>query len=308
MKKIEVFYPGYTKKAVTFSMDDGNIKYDAPMIDMLRPAGFLGTFNLTTTERLTAEEYRELYRGFEIANHCKCHPYAFDDNVDYVISDEPFDQESADPACLYRHGTIENFYYVKRPVGWRLITDPETYIDCIDRGQRELEAVFGEGSIRSFVWPFSEQNSRRVKEHLATLGYYGIRRTGLTRAETGFDFPEDMSAWQCNANHTNITEIMALYEDYPDDGRLKFFAFGVHAVDFLRDEHIGRFKEFVERYGNRPESFWYATVGDIVDYKRAIDALIITDTKLENPSGLTVFVKIDGIEYSLKPSEVLSIS
>lgn len=301
--KIELFYPGYTKKAVTFSMDDGNIKYDRPLIEMLRPDGFLGTFNLTTTERLTPDEYRELYCGFEIANHCKYHPHAFDDDVSYVISDEPFDPESADPALIYRHPTIENFYYVNRPSGWRTITDSETYIKCIDACERELEEVFGEGSIRSFVWPFFRQNSKKVTDYLLSLDYYGVRRTGLTRDETGFDFPEDLSSWQCNANHTNITEIMALYDAYPDDGKLKFFAFGVHAVDFLREEYIGKLREFVERYGNRPDRFWYATVADIVDYKRASDSLVITDTAIENPSDIPLFIKIDGREHKLMPGE-----
>ena len=39
MKSIEFFYPSFTKKALTFTIDDGNMKYDAMLLDILKPAG-----------------------------------------------------------------------------------------------------------------------------------------------------------------------------------------------------------------------------------------------------------------------------
>ena len=76
MKRIEICYPNYSKKAITFTLDDGSIVYDGKMIAILAPYGICGTFNLSGCDltKHTREEYRALYAGFEIANHCKMHP------------------------------------------------------------------------------------------------------------------------------------------------------------------------------------------------------------------------------------------
>ena len=88
---IEIFYPGFTKKSITFTIDDGSIENDAKFIEILSPYGILGTFNLCIPDRLTPEEYREMYRGYEIANHCAHHPELMHPDRKYIVSDEPFD-------------------------------------------------------------------------------------------------------------------------------------------------------------------------------------------------------------------------
>ena len=76
-ERIGIYFPGFTRKSVTFSIDDGNIDFDKPFLDILKPAGIKGTFNLTEPRRLTPEEYRAFYEGYEIANHCQHHPMCF---------------------------------------------------------------------------------------------------------------------------------------------------------------------------------------------------------------------------------------
>ena len=47
MKQIEtVFYPGWCKKAITFTIDDGNFEMDRKLLDIVRPAVIYGTFSL----------------------------------------------------------------------------------------------------------------------------------------------------------------------------------------------------------------------------------------------------------------------
>ena len=43
---IKKYFPGFTQKAITFSIDDGNLKHDKTFIDIVKPAGIKGTFNL----------------------------------------------------------------------------------------------------------------------------------------------------------------------------------------------------------------------------------------------------------------------
>lgn len=301
MKDIELFYPGYTRKAITFSIDDGNISYDKIFLDTVRPAGIKGTFNLTSPNRATPEEYRALYDGYEIANHCKYHPYAFADGSTYNISDMPFDAEKSDMSLIYKHPSVDGLYYVGLPRGWRIITDADTYIECIKACERELEEIFGEGSIRSFAWPFGAQKSGRIHDYLDGCGYYAVRQSGLALDTTGFDFPESAMGWRCNANHSNLLDQIALYESYPDDGRLKFFSFGVHSADFDRFDKWNELKVFAEKYGGRPNDFWYATVGEIFDYHNAKKALCEIDGSITNNSDITLYLSIDGERVIIPP-------
>ena len=97
------YYPGWVRKAITFTIDDGNLKLDKKFIDKVRPYGIKGTFNLCLPDlkNYTADYYRELYRGFGISNHCKLHPFAMADGKKYDISADPFDEEKADPNKIY---------------------------------------------------------------------------------------------------------------------------------------------------------------------------------------------------------------
>lgn len=307
MKKFEICYPNYSKKSLTFTMDDGRIKYDTKLMSILKPAMIKGTFNIPRVTEATPEEYREIYRGYEIANHCKHHPAAFEDGVEYKVSGEPFDKETSDPEYIYPHPEIEGLYYIKRTRGWRLIAEPNAYIRCIEECHSELEEVFGEGSIRSFVWPFNEQSCAAVKLYLGGMSYYGVRKSGVSLDTTGFGFPEDTHRWICNANHNNLLEIMEKYDSYPDDGELKFFAFGVHASDFEVNDKWADLEEFASRYGNRPDDFWYATVGEIFDYVLASRSLTVSDGAVRNDSSLPIYILLNGERRVISPNEELSL-
>ena len=137
MKQIEtVFYPGWCKKAITFTIDDGNFEMDRKLLDIVRPAGIYGTFNVCSNhiDEKMAEEYRTLYAGYGIANHCKYHPYAFADGVTYQIHADQFDEKTADEKYVY---PMENptLYMVHRPKGWRIITDASNYAEMIRAGK-----------------------------------------------------------------------------------------------------------------------------------------------------------------------------
>ena len=71
------YFPGWVRKSVSFTIDDGNVEMDKKFIDIVRPAGILGTFNLCYSDKMSPEEYREMYQGFEIANHVIYHPEIF---------------------------------------------------------------------------------------------------------------------------------------------------------------------------------------------------------------------------------------
>ena len=51
----------------------------------------------------------------------------------------------------------------------------------------------------------------------------------------------------------------------------------------------------------RPNDYWYATVADIFNYEDAVKSLKITDDGIENPSDVTLYIKIDGKETVIEP-------
>lgn len=306
MKDIKFLYPSLTRKALTFTIDDGNFKYDKMFLDILAPVGIKGTFNLCSNFHEGKEDFtREFYTGYGIANHCKYHPLVNYDGVEYTVSDEEFDEHTSDTGKVYPVKGENGFFWVIRPNGWRkMIFEPDFSRYAVE-GQKELRLIFGEDAVRDFVWPYGEQNNAEVHKTIAKT-HRSSRKTGCTFDLDGFAIPKDKYAWSYNANHANLLEYMKVYEEYPDDGELKFFSFGVHSIDFETSGKWDDLRIFADTYGNRPDTYWYASVEDIFDYEEAVFALEISDTEIRNPSTLTVYFELDGKVVTLKSKETYS--
>ncbi|MBQ9691711.1 MAG: polysaccharide deacetylase family protein [Clostridia bacterium] len=308
MKKIDTFYPGFVRKAISFTIDDGNVPMDKKFLEIVKPHGILGTFNLCSNnmKAFDPEGYVGFYKGYEIANHCKYHPFAMRDDTEYEFSDEPFSEATADATKLYKSDT-DGLYHFKAANGWRRMATTEAYCRFADEGRDELEKVFGKGSVKAFVWPYSMQLNAIVFAHLRSSGYQSIRKTGETGDSAGFALPADRTLWSYNANHRSLLKWAKKYAECEDDGELKFFCFGVHAVDFERDNNWNELEEFAVTYGDRPNEYWYATVSDIFDYEDAVKALEINDDYIVNDSDVELYVKIDGKETVISPGSKISI-
>ena len=322
MKIDTSYFPGWTRKSVTFTIDDGNVKYDSIFLGIVKPAGILGTFNLCShlTSSLTPEGYREFYSGYEISNHMKYHPTALVDTDRVSIVYEPFDPMTSpeggegeviliatDTEGLYK---FRRYPAVPRPGGWGIKADNEGYKRFIDEGKAELEEIFGKGSIKGFVWPCCEQkHNKEILEYVRSLDeYYGVRKTGETLDTTDFDMPRDRRAWSYNATCNSLLSLMEKYERYPDDGKLKFFSFGVHSGDFETNKKWDDLKIFAAKYGNRPEDYYYASVGDIFAYEDAVKSVVVTEDTVTNPSALTLYITIDNRRLLLHPGATLTLS
>ncbi len=292
-------YPGFVRRAITFSIDDGNLAMDKKFIDIVKPHGIRGTFNLClpALDLLDADGYRAFYEGYEISNHVKWHPLAMKDGVEYTFSPTPAEPPIVgDETRIYPYGDGEGEFviYAKKDGRPRHIADAETYLRLAAECREALEEVFGKGSIGGFVWPYNEQNNAALCDGLRKAGYYGLRKTGATLDTTAFSLPGDRMRWSYNANHKELLSVAALYENIPDDGELKFFCFGVHSVDFENEGNWHELEEFAERFGNRPDTYYYATVGEIFAYEDAVRALEISAERIFNPSSLDVYLEVDG--------------
>lgn len=300
------FFPGWVRKSITFTIDDGNLTLDRKFLSYVRPAGIKGTFNLTTplSRSFGAEGYRELYSGYEIANHCRYHAYPFHDGEKYTVCDEPFDPLTANRAFIYK--TAEEGLYRIYTYDWCYLANDRRYAECVKSCTEELESVFGTGSVRGYVWPYSMQKNRAVFEQLKAMGFQSIRGTGNLRDRTNFALPTDRSIWGYNVNDRCLNEVARLYEDFPDDGALKFFCFGVHSHDYENNGTWEELASFCKTYGNRPEDFWYAGNHEIFDYEDAVRQICFDGGRtISNPSKIDLYIKADGRKLILKAGECI---
>ena len=301
---VKKLFPGFTGKSITFTIDDGNTVYDKKFIDIVKPCGLKGTFNLCShnISAMKPEEYRTFYQGFEISNHCKYHPFAFDDNKTYETSPEKFSPETSDVKYIYE-SDIRGLYHFRAPQGWRLVADNHSYVNFARESRRELEEIFGKGSVTGFVWPFCRQNNREVFEALKNDGYYGLRTTGDRADLNNFAVPKDRMNWSYNASDRSLLRIAEVYEKAENTGELQMFCFGVHSIDFERNGTWSDLEAFAEKFGNSPDKYWYATVGEIFGYQDAADSCITEDSCVKNRSDRTLYLDIDGKKVKLNSGE-----
>lgn len=303
--EIKKYFPGFVSKAITFSIDDGNLKYDKIFIDIVRHGGIKGTFNLyfgSVKRNLTDEEYRGFYKGFEIANHCNRHPFAIDSAKEYNFSDEPFDIETADKSLVYKTDR-EGVWRIYHRSYWATVATRSAYLYLAEEGRVDIEEIFGKGSVKGFVWPYGKQKDEELFCALKDSGYKWIRNANIQ----GFSVPEEKSDWGVNADSLSLEEKISEFESLSDDGELKFFCLGLHSVDFERANKWEALKDFALKYGNRPNDFYYATVSEIFEYDEAVRRVYINDTKVCNPSDKRVFVKIQNKEYIIEPASQQAI-
>lgn len=309
------YFPGYTRKAMTFTMDDGNVRLDPKFIDIIKPYGFLGTFNLSSANRVgyTPEDYRRIYDGYEIANHCKNHPHALSDDVEYEFSDEVFNNETAieDGKTLYKDENVEGIWWLKNSANrWGKVSYAKTedYIRFIEEAQKNLEEVFGVGAVGAFVWPYGRQSKNAaVCEYLRQSDFYAVRAGRNIADTTAFSMPTDRGDWGFNAGFRNLLEAAELFDKCSDDGELKLFAFGIHSHDYENNGCWDDMITFARTYGGRPDDFWYATNREIFEYEDAIKSVTVEDGKITNPTNIKLYAKVDGEKIILEPNTTLAL-
>ena len=282
------FYPGWVRRAITFTIDDGSLVLDRKLIDKIKPYGIKGTFNIPTVKG-DPGEYLKLYRGYGISNHCKLHPYAFGDDTRYILTSEPFDSDTADPDKCYATER-EGVYRYHVPKGWRTIASADAYLKLAEENLNELYEIFGKENVHGYCWPYSLQRNAEVVSGIRGMHEW-VRGSGYSGS---FDVPKDRSDWHYTANYKNLAEESEKYEALADDGELKFFCFGVHSFDFENNGCWNILEDFVRKFGNRPEDYYYADNHTIFTYADAVRDMRITDSGIDNPSDHDLYIKIEG--------------
>ena len=262
-------YPGFLKKALTLSYDDG-VKSDERLVQILDRHGIKCTFNLNfgtfgRGSRLSEEEVRALY--FKGAHEIAVHGYR------HLLP-------SALPAPLLLQEVMED--------------------------RKGLEALAGK-PVTGMAYAYGDYDDR-VMELLRTCGITYARTVVSTeRFDLPADFLAWHPT--CHHRNARLMEMAESFLQKKTDEPLLFYLWGhSYEFNEAHDNNWHVIEEFAAYMGGREEVF-YATNGELCDYVRAYNALVFTvaGDRVYNPTATDVYLCFGGKDTVAKAGKVTSL-
>lgn len=268
------------RKAVTLSYDDGVIQ-DIRLIEIMNKYGIKGTFNLNSGQ-LRPEDALPITEPTGTTR----------DRMKLSEAVRVFKASGQEVAV---HGLNH-----LNPVA---CTDPELVYE-ITADRINLEREFGT-IVKGMAYAYGNYNEA-VTEVLKKCGIVYARTVASTN---GFSIPENWLEWHPTCHHNN-PELMKLAESFieaplkPISCELRIFYLWGHSYEFDRDNNWDVIEKFAEYIGKR-EDIWYATNKEIYEYVEAYKRLELSMDSgiVYNPSNQSVWARINGTAYEIKPGE-----
>lgn len=271
MNRFFLRFPGFQRKALTLSYDDG-VQEDARLVGMLNQAGILATFNLNSGlfgqggqhPRLTGEEALALYGNtrHEVAVHSYTHPF--------------LEQLPAGMAAQE-----------------------------IIRDREQLETLFSR-IVRGMAYPMGTYND----EVVGTLGGCGIayaRTTGDTRR---FDLPGEFLRWHPTCRHADplLPQLCADFLAQEPKWNSRLFYLWGHSYEFAEQDNWDVMERFCQQMGGRGD-IWYATNGEICDYLQAGRQLQTSadGSRICNMTAIPLYFETEDTQIRLDPGSCVTL-
>lgn len=261
-----LLYPGFRKKAVTFSFDDGVIQ-DKVTLAIRRRYQRKGTFNLNSGKSgerkfregkdcsyLALENCRQLYQDREISSHTFSHPHR------------------------------ENLSLAEQREEYR-------------KDRENLFLLFGQ-EVKGSAYPYGTYNADTIRS-LKEEGFFYSR---TTKSTYGFSLPLDFHLWHPTIHHRDrrrrerMDSFLSCQEELP-----LFFIWG-HSYEFALDDNFSLREEICNRLRKRNDVY-KGTNREIYDYVHAATMVYERDSQFHNPSGLDVYLKDEMGRLYLIPKE-----
>lgn len=329
------FYPGWVRKAATFSFDDGyynewyyaniyngsngarpkitmSTSTEAKILKIMNDNGVKGTFNLVTnwvagshgTDEAAKTELRTYYAGQEVGSHSKSHPFMTN------ITETEIIQEITESTSV--------------------LTDLMGYKPT------------------AFAWPYNGILQSSYADSWAALeeeGYLFSRTTASALSDTSAD--GDIEKHGFNATVTDSSykllrqfqatgntpalakpdgNVAQKFLNYEDDGKLKLWYTWGHSFDYVVDEFgvgfssqtnygngypvtnetkIAQFEGFCKLLG-ADDSIWKATNSEVIGYLAAMAKVSVSGRTVTNASDRTIYITVDGVRKTQGPNTTIT--
>lgn len=255
-------FPGFKKKALTFSYDD-NTEQDRRLACIFRRHGLSATFNINTGSfgekrwiehygfyceynRIEEKEVKALYDGFEIASH----------TVDHVILPQ---------------------------------TDKYTFDYQVTADCKKIGELCGKRAV-GLAYPCGEYDGGTA-ERLKELGIHYARTIKNTHS---FDLPDNFLEWHptCHDHDPEIGELTDAFLNGKNDDLKLFYIWG-HTFEFDKtdSDRWADMDRLCKKLSGR-DDIWYAANSEICDYVTA--ARSIKELSGVNNTGFDLFAEING--------------
>lgn len=264
--KCEIFYPGYAKKALILSYDDGTLSSDEKLIKRLNAAGFKAAFNLIAKKALSAdpEKLKSVYAGHEIASHTYSH---FDMRAG---SSNPVSDED----CVYE----------------------------LSQSKKVLEEIFGT-EITGLAWSITNPK-RECTNKAAKQNYLYARNAPTVGSLKEFSVPESFCpSWDFTAvdYHDGVDYCVPYIDKYLslDSCELTLLSIWGHPWNVDGADRWYVVDNMISDIKMSAQNIWNPTVSEYVKYINASRKLVKTADALYNPTDVDITMLIDEKPYIL---------
>lgn len=271
-----VRWPGFLKKAITLSYDDGVIQ-DVRLASIMDQYGIKGTFNINgrdftenrpaifSHERLSRSEALKLYNtpAHEVAIHSYTHPF--------------LEQLPAGTAA------------------WQIVKDRET-----------LEEMYGT-IIRGMAYPMGTYNDDVV----ATLRQCGVVYARTVKSTYAFTLPEDWLRWDPTCHHRD-SRLQELCDKFLNlqivRGAPRLFYLWGHSYEFDDKDNWYVIENFCKQMGGHAD-IWYATNMEIYTYIEASRQIVASmdGSRIYNPTVTTLYLEAGSKNIILEPGQTVQL-
>ena len=274
-ESVQLVYPGFAKKAIIFSTDedDGNQRSDIGLTQRFRNHGFNAAFNLVAKPYENANEtkiasLKELYDGFEIANHSYSHIGMMQTNT-----------STTDALCIE---------------------------DC-EKGKEILEGIFGEGSVHGMIWPVSHGDREAVVEHVMA-NYEYVRCAPAEAGGDYFAVPTSFGpnwSWTCVDWHNDVTYLTKYADEYfaLESDELTLFSLWSHSVFYPVNDNWYVMDDFLNDFTHSGQNIWNPQPYKYVEYVKAMKEVTVEDGIITNPTDVDIYALVEGQEVVIAAGE-----
>lgn len=268
---IRKLYPGGKSKAFNISYDDGVIQ-DIRFVEMLGRYGLKGTFNLN---------YGLMHQDFTWEHECGMTVRRLQEQeVASVYEGHEIASHS------YSHPYFDNM--------------PETEIlKELGADKFFLERLTGR-EVAGYATPFyyfSDQMEDCVR-------YCGFEYARISEESNDYSIPENFYRWRGSKFHWDDDLNDFVQSFLESNQELALCQLVGHSYD-LDVMHLWDTMERICHAVAASPEVWAATHIDLVRYLRAMDQLRISDTQIENPTGISLWLRVNGETVEIHPGETI---
>ena len=275
-------FPGGKAKALTLCYDDG-MRQDMRMVEILRPAGIKGTFNINGGMFFDEEtEYPEnkIFIRMKVSDALKAYP---EDTCEVALHG-------------YNHTFLADM-------------DPAQMCCEIVDDRRALEALFNR-QIHGMAYPYGSTNDTVCK----ALELCGVYYSRTVKSTEKFDIPATKADWlrlpaTCHHKNSRLMELCDTFLALTPKYQPQMFYLWGHCYVFDQHNNWDLLESFAEKMKGH-DDIWYATNMEIyqawLDFQNletSADGKMVHNTSLR-PVWFSTF---KGNLYEVGPGETIEI-